>query len=154
MIVGGASIHDSVWNQFLHAEHWIQLVSGKSIILQTQYTGTSSADFTVDSVALLSLIYREHFSQSEREAMLHGYIILANIHNHMYSAGVPVPQGYHITVTDSFSPVKWCPPYQITGEIGTLGVTFHFVWGYQITVTLAMPAVRAMWTCSSASDLR
>ena len=27
----------------------------------------------------------------------------------MYSAGVPVPQGYHITVANSFSPVKWYP---------------------------------------------
>ena len=25
----------------------------------------------------------------------------------MYSAGVPVPQGYHITVADSFSQVKF-----------------------------------------------
>ena len=56
-VVGGVSIHgDSVWNQFLHAEHWIQLVSGMSGILQTQCTGTSSTDVTVDSVARLSLV--------------------------------------------------------------------------------------------------
>ena len=60
-------------------------VSGKSVILLTQYTGTSSTDFTVDSVVRLSV---------KRGSC-------------MYSARVPVPQGYHITVTDSFSPVKW-----------------------------------------------
>ena len=43
-VVGGASMHDSVWNQFLHAEP-NYIVSGKSVILQTQYTGTSSTDW-------------------------------------------------------------------------------------------------------------
>ena len=51
----------------------------------------------------------------------------------MYSAGVPVFQGYHITVADSFSPVKWYPG-------GTISMVIWYqggpdLRGYQITVT-------------------
>ena len=44
----------------------------------------------------------------------------------LYSAGVPVPQGYHITVANSFSPVIW---YRGVPDLR----------GYQITVTGALP---------------
>ena len=73
----------------------------------------------------------------------------------MYSAGVPVFQGYHITVTDSFSPVKWYPEGTISPVIwyqGSLGTRLSLprseslvprpvpggipdLRGYQITVT-------------------
>ena len=52
--VRGALMQDSVWYHLLQPEHLIQRVFGSSGILQTQYTGTSSTDFTIDSVARLS----------------------------------------------------------------------------------------------------
>ena len=53
----GTLTQDSVWYHLLQPEHSIQCVFGSSGILRTQYTGTSSTDFTVDSVAHLSLLY-------------------------------------------------------------------------------------------------
>ena len=53
----GTLTQDSVWYHLLQPEHSIQRVFGSSGIQQTQYTGTSSTDFTVDSVARLSLLY-------------------------------------------------------------------------------------------------
>ena len=55
--VCGTLMQDSVWYHLLQPEHSIQRVFGSSGILQTQYTGTSSTDLTVDSVARLSFLY-------------------------------------------------------------------------------------------------
>ena len=56
----------------------------------------------------------------------HRSVVNYNHHNDMYSAGVPVPQEYHITVANSFSPVKWYP-----GEFHR-ALTGDLVPGYQI----------------------
>ena len=60
-------MQESVWYHLLQPEHSVQCVFGSSGIVQTQYIGTSSTDFTVDSVARLRPV-RKHlmsaFSQN------------------------------------------------------------------------------------------
>ena len=54
--------------------------------------------------------------------------ILTNHHNNMYSAGVPVPQGYHITVANSFSRGTISPGFEpLTSDLVPGGTRFEGV---------------------------
>ena len=55
--VRGTMTQDSVWYHLLQSAHSIHFVFGSSGILQMLYTGTSSTDLIVNSVAHLSLLY-------------------------------------------------------------------------------------------------